>query len=368
MKLAIKRETFLKGLHIASRAVSQNNTLPILSNILLTCEGNKLYFESTNLEIAIRHAIPVPVTNEGRVTLPAKLIHNYVSLMNDEEIQLHVTEGFTVNITAPASKTTIKGLDPQDFPSIPTVNRNTELTLDAEVFRQSIKEVVFSASDQAARPVLSGVFLKGSGKELTMVATNSYRLSEKKIMLPESIDGEIKTIVPARTLMEIERIIADNEVESITVILSDNQILFKVGGTELISRLIEGMFPAYEQLIPKSCSSTASVDKQLLLQTIKRVHLFARENNNSVIMTLDADSQTLRIQSNATQIGSEVAEIPANISQSNEVPLNCEYLLDILQALPAGMITFGMNERITPTVFTSEKQANYIHIIMPLRG
>lgn len=368
MKFSAHREEFLKGLNIASRAVSANNTLPVLSNILLRSEGNKLYFESTNLEIAIRYFIQTEIINEGTITIPARLFLSYISLLKDDEINVHISERNTVNIDSKDSKTQIKGLPAEDFPQIPSVSRLFEISLDAKVLSEGISEVVFAAANTSARPILSGVFLNAQEKTLKMVSTDSYRLSEKKLNLEKAIEGEMQAIVPARTMLELSRLIGEVEAETVTLIVSDKQILFKIGNIELSSRLIDGQFPNYEQVIPKSESSTVFIEKSDLLQSIKRVSLFAKENNNNIKLEIKPSNQKLLITTEATQIGSEESAIDAKIEGAeNKIALNSEYILDLLNALPSGEIKISVDNKLSPSLFRHKDIDDFIHIIMPLK-
>ncbi|PCI24885.1 DNA polymerase III subunit beta [Candidatus Peregrinibacteria bacterium] len=368
MKFSVSREQFLHGLNLTSRAVSTNNTLPILANILLHSEGNKLYFQSTNLEISIRYFIQTDIQNEGKITIPARLFQNYVNLLHDDEISIHVANGDTINVISNNSKTQIKGIPAQDFPQTPTVERQFELEVPAKKLAEGITQVVFSAATGNARPILSGVFLRGQKNELKLVATNSYRLSEKKITLEKPLDTELQAIVPARTMQELGRIIADSSEKIVTIIVSDNQILFKVGNVELTSRLIDGMFPNYEQLIPKNAKSNAKVEKSSILQDVKRVNLFARENNNNIKVKFNPEESKIHITTEATQIGTEEANILANIEgEENEISLNSEFFLDILNALPAGELHLSVTDKFAPILIKHKDMSDYLHIIMPLR-
>lgn len=368
MKFHASREDFLHGLNIASRAVSTNNTLPILANILLRAEGAKLYFEATNLEIAIRYFLQTDVSNEGSITIPAKLFQSYISLLNDDEIQIHVAEGNTIHVVSKDSKTQIKGLSSRDFPQIPTVERKYEITLPTKKLSEAISEVVFAAATSSARPILSGVYMYGSGNILKLVATDSYRLAEKTIQLEKEISGEIRSIIPARTMLELGRLLGEAALESVTVIISDNQILFKFGNIELTSRLIDGQFPNYAQVIPQGAKSQVMLEKLALAQTIKRISLFAKENNNNIKLHIDPAAQKLRITTDVTQIGTEEVELDAKVEgEENRIALNSEYVLDLLNALPGGEVKIGMDNKLSPALVRHEKVEDYLHIVMPLK-
>ncbi len=368
MKFSVKRDEFLHGINIASRAVSLNNTLPILSNILLRTEGKKLYFEATNLEIAIKYFLETEIMNEGKITIPARLFQSYVSLLEDKELSVNISDSQTINILSSNSKTQIKGLSAEDFPQIPSVERRFELSIPAKELSESIPRVIFAASSNSARPVLSGILLHGEGAQLKFAATDSYRLSEKIITLDNPLDEELQVIVPAKSMLELHRLIGEDLSKNIVLIISNNQILFKIGNIELTSRLISGQFPNYKQVIPAGAKSKVIIDKSELSQNIKRVSLFAKENNNNIKLGLFPDNQKFVITTDATQIGTEEAQLNAKIEgDENKIALNSEYFLDLLNTLPSGEITISVDNKLAPALITHKDVKDFLHIIMPLK-
>jgi DNA polymerase-3 subunit beta len=368
MKFTALKDDFLKGLNVASRAVASNNTLPILSNILLKAEGTKLYFSATNLEISIQYFISTNILNEGQITIPARLCQNYVSLLNNEEVEISISDGQTINLKTKESNTQIKGLPSEDFPQIPTVSKDFEITVPCKDFRESINEVSFSTASSSSRPILSGVFMSGKEKSLTLASTDSYRLSEKKLDLTKEIEGEVEIIIPSKTLIEVSKLLSETDKEELTLIISEKQILFKIDNIELSSRLIDGQFPNYRQVLPKNEQSKIFINKQLLLQNIKRVSLFAKENNNNVKLELDSENQQLTLKTDATQIGTEEAHIKARIEgDSNKIALNSEYIVELLQAIKAEEIMIAIDDKMAPALFKNQSDPNYLHIIMPLK-
>ena len=285
MKFNISKEDFLKWLNVASRAVSTNNTLPVLSNILLRAEGNKLYFESTNLEIAIRYSLQADVLNEWEITIPARLVQSYISLLKDEEVHVETIEGNTLSLKTSTSKTQIKGLSSSDFPKIPTVERVFEINLPKKKVIESVNQVVFSAASNSTRPILSWVFLHGEASSLKFVSTDSYRLSEKTLKLEKALESELQVIVPARAMTELGRLLWESESKEVVFIISDNQILFKFDTIEFTSRLIDGQYPNYAPVIPTSSKSTAFIEKSELVQSIKRIALFAKIKDYNICNT-----------------------------------------------------------------------------------
>lgn len=366
MKLICEQKELLKGLVIASKAISSNNTLPILNNILIKAEGQKLYFSATNLEIAVEYYINAEVKNEGVITIPSKIITNYVNFLKDEKIELTSKES-NLLIHSSNSDTEINGLPATEYPSIPKTELTSQFKIKRSELKDVIKKVVFAASLSSTRPVLSGVYLNIVNDELKLVATDSYRLSEKKIKLESKIEEEIKSIIPAKTIYELLRLIElEEDTEEIEIINSSNQILFKIGNILLTSRLIEGVYPDYEQIIPKEIKTTVELNSDEFVLTLKRINLFAKENNNNITLDINKNGE-LKTSTPATQIGKEESTIQTQINgEENKIALNSQYLLDILNNLSEKEIILEINEKINPIVIKT-KEEGFLHIIMPLK-
>ena len=368
MKFTVPKEDLINAINIVIRAVSVNNTLPVLSNIFIKAEGTKLYFESTNLEIAIKYSLKADIHNEGEITIPAKLFQSYISLLKDEEVSINTTDGNTININSSNSNTQIKGMSSKDFPKFTNIEKVAGTTINSQKLAESVSQVAFAASVSAIRPMLSGVLIHGEKNILKLVATDSFRLSEKKISLKNEIDNTFKIIVPAKTMQEMARIAHEDIEAEINMIISENQILFKVNNIELFSRLIDGQFPNHEQVIPSGDNSTVVVEKADLLQNIKRVGLFAKENNNNIKLIFDSENQKLQITTDATQIGMEDSYLQAKIEgPENKIALNADYIVDVLNSLPSGNIRLSVYDKLAPAVIKHEKLNDFVHIIMPLK-
>jgi len=367
MKLFCTRRDLDYALNIVNKAISPNNTLPVLNNILIKAEGKRLYLSSTNLEIAISCSIEADVRGEGSITVPAKLFTNYVSLLTDEKIELALAEGVSLSVTSSTSNTKIKCISADEFPLIPKVEKEEEFKIKVDDFYKAITEVVFAASMNTTRPVLSGVFLKSGGKELKMAATDSYRLAEKGVDVSGEGKGEFSCIVPSRTMTELGKILSKSEEKEVDVNISKNQILFKIDGIELISRLIEGKFPDYEKIIPKEKKTTLEVSVEDLSLVLKRVSLFARENNNSVKLSVTNDGK-LTVSSDETKVGEEKAEVSVKVDgENNKISLNAQYLLDVLTYIGEDKIVIEVNDKTSPATIKPLKDDRYVYIIMPLK-
>lgn len=366
MKVIIEQRELLESLKTVSRAVSGQNTLPVLGNILLRAEGKKLYFAATNLEISISTAIEADIKNEGAITVPAKILTSYTSLLGkSENIELKVTDGTTLELNSDTSKTKIKGIAADEFPQIARVDHGTKLEISGEKFRDSVHQVAFSAQENASRPILSGVYFAVRKTELRIAATDSYRLSEKIIPLSKEVE-DITCTIPVRAIFEADRLVGNAETIKITI--SENQVMFSTGGTELVSRLIEGAFPDYTQIIPQSYKTTADIDRAALELAVRRVSIFAKENNQHMKLEFLNDG-TLTVSTDSTQIGEERTTIPVTIDgATNVIALNADYVLDVLSALSSEeKIRMELEGKINPAVFKRQKDNDYVHLIMPLK-
>jgi len=366
MKVVIAQEALLESLKIVSRAVSGQNTLPVLGNILVKSQGKKLYFAATNLEISISTSCDAVVKNEGAITVPAKILTSYVSLLSkNDEIELSLSAGTALEIKSKSSKTKIKGIAADEFPSIARVEGGTKFTVGSKFFREAVHQVAFAAQEFSSRPILSGVFFKTDKSQLRMAATDSYRLSEKTLKLKKEV-GETSCVIPVRAVFEADRLAAG--AEEIQISVEENQVMFTVGGTELTSRLIEGQFPDYQQIIPKKSSTTAEVDRAEFDLAVRRVSIFAKENNQHMKLEFLNDG-TLTVSTDATEIGEEKTTIPVKLEgMTNIIALNADYVLDVLGALSGDeKIRIELEGKLNPAVIGSLKEKDFIHLIMPLK-
>lgn len=366
MRLTCSQKDLLRALTTTNKAVDVNNTLPVLNNVLLKAEGKKLYFTSTNLEIAITYNIETSVKNEGAITIPSKLFTSYINYLKEEKVEV-IVEGGDIQIKTSDSKTRIKGIPATEFPPIPMVEKEGGMTVKVKDLNKAIKQVVFAAALNTTRPILSGVYFSAEKNELKMVSTDSYRLSEKILPISQ-VSGSVNCIVPAKTILELGAILDGVEEEDdITIVISKNQIMFVVGAVELISRLIEGQFPNYEQIIPKAFKTKVEFEVGALSLILKRINIFAKENNNKIILKV-TDGKVL-ITTESTQYGEGEITLDTPIEgQNNEIALNSQFLLDALANIGGNKITMEIGEnRVAPVMLQPKEGKGYTHIIMPLK-
>lgn len=365
MKIEISQDLLLKSLKTVSRAVSGHTTLPVLGNILIRAQGKKVYFAATNLEISISTSTEAIVKNEGAITVPSKIFTSYVSLLkDDEDVELSAIDGSTLEVKSKSSKTKIKGISAEEFPAISRVEGGIKLEIECETYRSAVSQVAFSAQENSSRPILSGVLFAAEGAELRMVATDSYRLSEKKLELKTKVE-KTQCVIPVRTVYEADRLAAN--ADSVVLHVSENQVMFSFDGTELTSRLIEGQFPDYQQIIPKDFVTTLTVERNALSMGVRRVSIFAKENNQHMKLECTADG-TLTVSTDMTQVGQDRTEMQAKIDgRANVIALNADYLLDGLSAIGGEKVNVFLKEKMNPAVIRPTDDESFIHLIMPLK-
>lgn len=363
MKLQVTQENLTRALTNVSRVASTRGTLPILANVLLKTVDNRLSIAATNLDIAITHYIGSKVAEEGSITVPARLMQDFVSSLPSAVIDLKL-EDYKLHISTDKYQSVINGVSAEDYPVMPAITDGKSWNISAKILKTSLQQVVMAASSDEARPVLTGVYLHSHDGELFMVATDSYRLAEKKLIKTKE---NIKLLIPATALNDLLRILGEFEGD-VEVVHDDQQVLFKVGDIELVTRLIEGNYPDYRKLIPSVFASSAKLKRTDLTNITKVSSLFARESAGSVTIHLDAEKSQVSIRSVASQLGENTSAATAEISSEGTITLNSRYILDALHALSGDVVTFSFNGKLEATVLADPKAGDYLHVIMPLKS
>ncbi len=364
MRVTVTQENLHKALSVVSRVAGSKASLPVLGNILLKTENNRLVLAATNLEIAITQNIGAKVISEGSITIPARLLSDFIANLPKTNIDLRV-EGVKLHIEANSYSSVINGLASDEFPSLPAIESLKKLTVDTSDFKRAISQTILCASNDDTRPVLTGVLCHCFEGALYMAATDGYRLAERKVVKTEL---EIHALVPASTLSEVARVIPE-DCDSIEMTFDDDQVLYRIGDIELTSRLIEGKFPDYRQLIPNETEIHANLDRSDFVRITKIASLFAKESGGSVTISADSVKKILSIHSVASQLGENTSEANAEVDQDGTVSLNSRYLIDALGCFSDASIQFGFSGKLAPCVITDNKSnSEYKHIVMPLRS
>lgn len=374
MKFISLQENLKRGLNIAGHVSSKNINLPILNNILIRAKSSNIEFISTNLEIGINHQIRGKVEDEGEFTIDSKLINEYISLLSSGEKVKVELKGDDLVIECGNYKTKIKGESAKDYPLIPSIPRESYISCDLKQIRKALNSVVFAVSNSENRAELTGVLFSFVGDQLFLAATDSYRLAERglKIRREGGSDDDQRIIVPAKTIQELLRILnnfedeIDGQATEINIYLSDNQILFTFDSVELISRLINGHYPDYKQIIPSKSQTNVLVDRSELIRAVKAAALFSKVGINDI--TLIFSKSKMLISSFSGSSGESQVELECEISgDENEVTINYRYLLDGLNNIDGGVVRLSVLNNMTPCVVRPEKDDNYLYIVMPIR-
>jgi DNA polymerase-3 subunit beta len=363
MKLQVTQENLNKALGTVARVANARGTLPVLANVLIKTVNNRLSIAATNLDIAITHYIGAKVAEDGSITVPARLMQDFVNSLPSAIIDLNLDE-YKLHIATDQYQSVINGVSAEEFPIMPAIDKGKTWTVPGPILKKSLQQVVMAASTDEARPVLTGVLLHTHEGKLLMAATDSYRLAEKQ--LGENTE-EIELLVPVSAMQDLLRIVADFEGD-VEVTSDEQQILFRVGDVELVARLIEGKYPDYRKLIPQSFETTATLKRADLLNVTKVSSLFARESAGSITINVEEASQNLSIRSVASQLGENTATADAKVTGTGVITLNSRYLLDALHALGGEDVTFAFNGKLEPTVIRDPAADDYTHIIMPLKS
>lgn len=363
MKLQVTQENLAKALGTVARVANSRNTLPILSNVLLRTENNRLSIAATNLDIAITQYIGSKIEKNGAITVPARLMQDFVTSLPDSVLNLELKDN-KLSITTDQYQSTINGIAADDFPVMPAITKGTTWSVPARAFKKALSQVVFAASSDDARPVLTGVYFHNPGTEVVAAATDSYRLAEHRLGKNKS---QVNFLVPASAASDLLRIIGDQD-EEVSVTHDEQQVLFQVGDVTLVARLIEGNYPDYRKLIPTKFAVTAKLSKADFLNVAKVSSLFARESAGSITIKTDKSAQNISINAVASQLGENTATATAEVSNDGEVTLNSRYLIDALNAFSASEVEFCFNGKLEPCIIKSATESSYLHLIMPLRS
>jgi DNA polymerase-3 subunit beta len=376
MKITCLQENLAKGLATVGRAVASRSTLPILSNILLESDEGRLRLAATNLEIGVNCWIGARVEEEGRITVPARLLTEFVNSLPPGQIEMELVERTqTLNLKCARYEANIKGIDASEFPTVPTaesIDGQNNLHLEAEAFRRMIEQVVFAAATDESRPILTGVLAQFHQGELTLAAADGFRLSVASADVGADVDDTASVIIPARALAELNRVSAEQE-DPIELIMtpSRNQILFHLANTDLVSQLIEGSFPDYNQIVPKTSTTRTLVSTDELLKAVKVAFLFARDAANIIRLNVVPGSELtpgqMIVTGTSAEFGDNVSELDASIEGDGiEIAFNARYMIDALSVAGTAEVALETSTPNSPGVIRPVGDGSFLCVIMPM--
>jgi len=374
MKLSCLQENLNRGLNVVGRAVATRTTLPITNNILLATDESRLKLVATNLEMAISCWIGAKIEEEGAITVPAKLLTEFISSLPSDKINISLSpKTKTLELKCARFEARISGIDAKDFPPIPKVDEGITTKIEVEALRQGTSQVVFAAATEESRPVLTGVDAQFNGDLLTLAAADGFRLAVYKLPLATPVEQQAEVIIPGRTLAELGRLITDQEeAVEITVNPNKSQAIFRLKNIELVSQLVQGTFPNYTQLIPQSYNSRMIVSVADFLRATKTASIFARDGSGIVRLVITPGSGELKagkltVSARSEEIGDDVGEIDATVEgEEAKIAFNGKYLTDVLNVLEEAQVALETTNPSSPGVLRPVGTDSYIHVIMPM--
>jgi DNA polymerase-3 subunit beta len=374
MKVTVLQENLARGLSIVSRAVSPRSTLPVLSNILIATDEGRLRLSATNLELGITCSIQARLDEEGSTTVPARTFTDLVNTLPGDQVELSLdTRTQTLHVKSGTSNNDIKCIDAQEFPPLPVAEMDGAIQLNVVDFKEMIQQVAFAASTDEARPVLMGVLVNVEKEKLTLAAADGFRLSVRKAILSNPALHPLNVIIPARALNELARIATDGE-ESIYMVVPKNrgQVLFRVKDVEVVSQLIDGTFPDYQQIIPRSYKSRTLVSTMSLLKACKQAEIFAREGSNVARLDIkqskgEMQPSEVEISATSEETGKNETIVEATVDGGGVlIAFNVKFLREALEVIKTPNVALETSAANAPGVVKPVGDENFIHVIMPM--
>lgn len=366
MNFTCSKRLFHEALQSVSRAVATRSTLPILGNVLLEARDGQLKLVTTDLEIGMTCMIPLDGGESGAVTVPERIIQDVVSnLAADTDLNISDDERNLLTISAGKSKYTIHGLPADEFPALPEVPSDTVISFPAQAIRDLVRKTLFAASTDEGRVILTGCLLTWDGQTATMVATDTHRLGVKHVAVSGQFTKPVSVIIPSRALQELLRLLGNSE-EMVEVAVGESQVRFTFGRVQLVTRLIEGQFPAYERVIPPESQKHMVANRQEFYEAVRRASIVARTESNKLI--LKSEDSTLIITAKTGEVGEAREELTINLEgEPVEIAFNAEYLQDVLGVLDTETVELGLTGPLNPGLLTANGEPDYIYVVMPMQ-
>ena len=373
MKVSVIQENLARGLGTVSRAVATRSTLPITTHVLLQTDESRLRLVATNLEIAISCWIGAKIDMEGAITVPARLLNDFVSSLQSDRIDLELQPATKrLALLSGRVHALLSGQDAEDFPPIPVLGEGASVQLDPEQLRTAIERVVFAAATDDARPVLTGIHTSLDQDTLTFASADGFRLAVQTVHLASPTEEKVDVIIPARALRELERLLGDQE-DPITMTVNPqrSQVLFRLANVEMVSQLVQGTFPNYRQLIPESSTTKAVAEVGDFLRATRTAAVFARDGNNIVRVYLTPGANemagTIRLASRSEEVGENEGTIDALVAGPEaQIAFNSRYLADILGVVGRSKVTLETTGPSSPGTFRPVDDPDYLHVVMPM--
>jgi len=368
MKFSVLQENLAKGLAIVGKAVATKGSLPVLANVLLATEEGRLKLAATNLETGITTWVGAKVEEEGAITIPARILAEFVGNLPPTQITGQVKNGI-LSIETEEARSSFNGVDAAEFPTLPIFPEESKLTFDPRSLGEAISEVAFAAASDEGRPILTGVLLKVEGQEATLVGVDGFRLSERKLALPVAVEKGFAVVIPARTLQEIVRLLsAEEEQLQVALVPNGNQVLFRGASVLISSQLLEGEFPDYQKIIPTEHSTQAQLKRSDWQKAVRLASVFAKDSASIIKLAFRPEENQVVLKAALAEVGEGQSLVAAAIEgEGLEMAFNSRYLTDILTNLADEELIFNTSGPLAPGLIKPLGRDNFLHIIMPVR-
>ena len=374
MQVSCLQQNLRRGLAIVGRAVATRSNLPVLQNVKIATEDGMLVLTATNLDIAITTRIGAQVEEEGEITIPARLLTDFVNSLPDERIDIETSvEPLSVGLKCQRFEANINGTDAEEFPPIPTVDEGATIKVDPQVLRETIAYVAFAAATEDSRPVLTGIKVEVNGEDFTFAAADGFRLAVYDGKLAEPLSEPTEFIIPAKTMQEVGRLIGgDDTGVEFTVTSAGTHALFNIGTVEIVSQLMPGSFPNFRSLIPSEHRNRVIVQQSDFMRAVRSASIFARDGSGIVRVQIMGEEQGggISISSRAEELGDNQGEIDGEVEgevdDQSRIAFNNKYLSEVLDVLGDGEIAFEITSASSPGVVRSVSKEGYTHVVMPM--
>lgn len=374
MKINTLQENLKQGLNTVSHIAGKNVNLPILNNILFKTDNGKLQLITTDLEIGIVATVRGKIEKEGEFSVDSKVVSEYIALLPNKKLEIKKKD-LKLEIKCDNYKTSIKGQPADEFPLIPQIEKDNYYRAEIESFRKALSQVIFAVSTSETRPELAGALFTIKEGILTMAATDSFRLAEKRIPIKTNGSKDCRIIIPAKTLQEMIRILSnikkeglDAEKKEINFYITENQVLFEVENLEIISRLIDGQYPDYKQIMPDKSETSVLIERQEFIRAIKATSIFSKTGVNDINLDFPSGNKKLVLTAASGQIGENTTELNAEIKgKDNGVAVNYRYLLDGVNNIGSDEIVMEIIDGSTPCLIKPSGDDSYLYVVMPIK-
>lgn len=373
MKLTCLQENLSRGLGIVGKSVATRTTLPITQNVLISAGQSQLKLAATNLEIATTCLVGAKVEEEGAITVPARLLADFVNSLPDDLIEIVLPAGAsTLELASGRFRARINGISADDFPPIPQVSDGITAKVEADALKEGISQVAIATAAEETRPVLTGIYAELEEDDLNLVSADGFRLAVYRMKLASSVKDKVAVIIPSKTLGEISRLLGDQD-EQVEISLDHKkgQALFRLRSAEVVSQLIQGAFPSYSQVIPQEYTTRAVMDVAEFLRITRMSSIFARDASGIVRLVISPGSELapgkVTVSAQAEEVGDNVGEIDALVDGAEaKIAFNVKYLSDVLSVLHTKQVALEVTTPSSPGVIRSIGVDNYVHVIMPM--